>query len=189
LAVPHPSIPRAGLADAAPRAIEGELLPPAAVADDAGQERWVKLLSMWTDNAFEVPGLGWRFGLDPIIGLVPVVGDLTSVFVSLYILSIAAQLRVPRSTLARMMLNIGIDYTVGSIPVVGNIFDFAWKANYRNAQLLKQTLAMPVRQRRRQTFWDWLFIGGMVLGLIGILIGSLIAAILLARWIITLVHA
>jgi hypothetical protein len=165
-----------------PRGVEGELLPPLSTGD-AARERWVKLLAAWTDTVFEVPGLGWRFGLDPIIGLVPVVGDLASAMVSFYILSLASQLGAPRSTLARMMLNVGIDYTVGAIPVVGNLFDFAWKANYRNAKLLERVLATPPQERRKQSLWDWLFIGGAVAMLVGVFIGSVAAAILLAKWI------
>jgi hypothetical protein len=161
--------------------VEGELLPAANQADLL-RERWVKVISTWTDNAFQIPGLGWRFGIDPIIGLVPVVGDLASAAISLYILAVAAQLGVPRVTLARMMVNVGIDYVVGAVPIVGNVFDFAWKANYRNAQLLERTLAMSVPQRRQQTFWDWLFVGGMMVALIAAFIGSLVAAIFVAGW-------
>src|SRR5688572_25319700 len=90
----------------APKPVVGELV----FDDDGGRQAdrriWLKLLSTWTDNVFEVPGLGWRFGLDPIIGLVPVAGDLVSAVLSFYILSVAAQMRVPRSTLVRMGMNV-----------------------------------------------------------------------------------
>src|SRR5437763_13712854 len=121
-------------------AVEGELL-----TDDErrGPGVWldkkslVRAISVWSDTVFEVPGLGWRFGLDPIIGLIPLAGDFATSLVSLYILALAAEARVPRSTMLRMGLNVAIDYFVGAIPIIGNVFDFAWKANYRNMQPLE----------------------------------------------------
>ena len=168
------------------RAVEGELLTgderrgPAIWVDKQNLAKWI---SVWSDTVFEVPGLGWRFGLDPIIGLIPVAGDFASALVSLYILSLAAEMQVPRSTMLRMGLNVAIDYFVGSIPIVGNIFDFAWKANARNMQLLERTLAAPPAERRKQSLWDWLILGGLVALLIGLFIGSLVVAILIAAWI------
>jgi len=167
-------------------AVEGELL-----TDDQrrGPEIWLnkqslaKLISVWSDTVFEVPGLGWRFGLDPIIGLIPVAGDFASALVSLYILTLAAEMQVPRSTMLRMGLNVAIDYFVGSIPVLGNIFDFAWQANARNMQLLERTMAAPQAERRKQSLWDWLILGCLIAALVALFIGSLVMAILVAGWI------
>jgi hypothetical protein len=166
----------------------GELLDADKRPAQSGfrDEQWARLLSYWTDSVFEVPGLGWRFGLDPLIGLVPIVGDLASTAVSFYILSLAAHYGVSRSTLARMSLNVGIDYVLGSIPLVGNVFDFAWKANQRNMLLLERALAAPAHDRRRQTFVDWLIIGGMLALLIAGFVGSIAFAIILANWILGL---
>ena len=163
--------------------VQGELV----VDDDNGGRQvdrrvWLKLLSTWTDNVFEVPGLGWRFGLDPIIGLVPVAGDLASAILSFYILSVAAQMQVPRSTLVRMGMNVGLDYFLGSIPIVGNVFDFVWKANHRNMQLLERHMAAPPSERARQGIWDWILIGLLGAGLLAAFVGSIAAAILLAGW-------
>lgn len=162
--------------------VEGELLFDLAGDPQGNRRIWLKLLSSWTDNVFEVPGLGWRFGLDPIVGLVPVVGDLASAAISFYILTVAAQMRVPRSTLARMGLNLGIDYVVGSIPLLGNVFDFVWKANQRNMKLLERHLAAPPRERTRQGVWDWLVLGSIGIVLLGVFIGSVACAILIASW-------
>jgi len=167
-------------------AVEGELLTD---NERRGPAIWIdkknlaKLISVWSDTVFEVPGLGWRFGLDPIIGLIPIAGDFASAVVSLYLLTLAAEMQVPRSTMLRMGLNVAIDYFVGSIPVVGNIFDFAWKANARNMQLLERTLAAPPTERRKQSLWDWLILGGLVVLLVALFIGSLVVAILIAAWI------
>jgi hypothetical protein len=167
--------------------VTGELLGPEG--EDSRQsravnEQWVRLLSYWTDSVFEVPGLGWRFGLDPLIGLVPVVGDLATTALSFYILSLAAYLQLPRSTLARMGMNVAIDYVVGSVPLVGNVFDFAWKANQRNVALLERALAQPPAEQKRQSLLDWLLVGGIILLLIAGLIGSIALAIVLATWIV-----
>jgi hypothetical protein len=165
--------------------VAGELLGPEELPDRRSRtsnEQWAKLLSFWTDSVFEVPVLGWRFGLDPIIGLVPVVGDLATTAMSFYILSLAIQAGVPRSTMARMTLNAGIDYVIGSIPLIGNVFDFAWKANRRNMQLLERALATPAHERRRQSMWDWLIIGGVMALLLAVFIGSIALAIWLAAW-------
>jgi hypothetical protein len=179
--VPRDTISRIPLPPNDTVVVQGELLP-AVDEVDADREQWVKLLSLWTDNLFEIPGLGWRFGLDPIVGLFPVVGDLASTMVSLYIVAVAVRLRVPPITLARMLLNIGIDYGVGAIPFVGNVFDFMWKANDRNFRLLERSLATPIGSRRRQTFWDWLFVGGMAAAILALFVGSLVAAIFIVKW-------
>jgi hypothetical protein len=134
------------------------------------------------DTAFEVPGLGWRFGLDPIIGLFPFFGDLVTSFISLYILAVAQHYQIPRSTKLRMGLNIAVDYVVGAIPIVGNFFDFAWKANDRNLKLLERSIAANgTRERAQQSVWDWLIIGGIGVVLLAVLIGSMALAIALAQ--------
>ena len=100
------------------------------------------------DDLFRIPVLGWRFGLDAIIGLIPAFGDTTTSLVSFYILASAVRYRVPKITLLRMGLNIAIDYAVGSLPVVGDLFDAWWKSNQMNVELLKRR-APPFRRRRR----------------------------------------
>ena len=82
--------------------------------------------------------------------------------------------------MARMTLNVGIDYVIGSIPIIGNIFDFAWKANQRNMQLLERALAAPPHERSRQSIWDWFLIGGMAVLLLAAFIGSIALAIAIA---------
>jgi hypothetical protein len=138
------------------------------------------------DNAFVVPGFGWRFGLDPIIGLIPIVGDLATTLISLYIIATAAQMQVPKSTLARMGLNIIIDSVVGAIPLVGNIFDFAWKANALNIQLLERHANASPTEQKKQSFWDWLLVSGMILLVIVVVIGSLASTAWLIAWLFNL---
>jgi len=100
------------------------------------------------DQAFRVPGTKWRFGLDSIIGLIPGVGDIAMAVMGSYGLVIAHQLGAPASVLFRMLLNLAVDAAVGAIPLFGDVFDFAFKANVRNARLLQGWLAKPHETRR-----------------------------------------
>jgi hypothetical protein len=136
-------------------------------------------LSRWMDGLFRIPGLGWRFGLDAIIGLVPGVGDTLTSLASFYILAAGVRYRVPKITLLRMGLNIGIDYVVGSVPLVGDLFDAAWKANQMNMELLRRRATVSKEDARKGRLSDWLFVGLIMLVLIALLIGSAVVAIYL----------
>lgn len=87
------------------------------------------------DSSVRLPG-GFRIGVDGIIGLVPVVGDFAAAGASLYIVAQVARAGVPASGLARMVLNVELDAVVGAIPLLGDVFDVAFKANLRNAKLM-----------------------------------------------------
>ena len=121
-------------------------------------------LEILLDEAFRVPGTSIRFGIDGIIGLVPGLGDVIAGLLSL-IIPIAAWIRgVPYITLVRMGVNIGIGVLVGSIPIFGDIFDIAWKANRRNYQLLVRHIGEPHRHTGKD--WASLFLLAAALGLI-----------------------
>ena len=125
------------------------------------RDRTLQGLEMLLDEAFLIPGTGVRFGLDGIIGLIPGLGDIVAGLLSL-IIPVAAWMRgVPYVTLARMVANVGIGVLVGSIPLLGDIFDIAWKANRRNYGLLQ----LHVREPRRHTWRDWTFLLGLAVGL------------------------
>ncbi len=117
-------------------------------------DRTLQRLEVLLDEAFKIPGTGIRFGLDGIIGLVPGLGDVLAGLLSL-IIPLAAWVRgVPYVTLVRMAANLGIGVLVGSIPLLGDVFDIAWKANRRNYKLLQHHLGEP----RRHTWRDWAFL-------------------------------
>lgn len=143
--------------------------------------RDLEALSRWLDSAFEIPLLRWRIGLDPILGLLPGLGDTITSFMSLYILTAAMRLGVPRIALMRMTLNIAVDYIFGALPLVGDAFDIWWKSNQRNVQLLERHLAATPEEQRKQNRQDWLFLIGMITLLVAILIGSLTVAMFLAK--------
>lgn len=113
----------------------------------------VEALARWMDYAFELPG-GFRFGMAGIIGLIPGIGDLFDALISLYIVVRAMQLGIARVAIARMLVNVGIEAVAGAVPILGDMFDIAFKANRRNYQLLKSHLSQPERQRAR----DWVFL-------------------------------
>lgn len=108
----------------------------------------IEALSRLMDDAFEIPGTNVRMGLDALIGLVPIVGDLVSQAVSGYIIWEARRLGVSRLTMARMMSNSAVDTVVGMVPFVGDAFDVAFRANRKNLRLLKAHLEKHGHVRR-----------------------------------------
>jgi uncharacterized protein DUF4112 len=108
----------------------------------------LRALAQLMDGGLGVPGTRFRFGLDPIIGLIPGIGDAIGAIVSVFIVFQAARLGTPKATLVRMMSNIGLDTIVGEIPLLGDLFDFGWKSNLRNIALLEQHLQQPVTAQR-----------------------------------------
>ncbi|HEX8146800.1 MAG TPA: DUF4112 domain-containing protein [Pyrinomonadaceae bacterium] len=143
-----------------------------APAERAEVERSLDQLSRAMDGLFRIPGTGWRVGLDALVGLIPGVGDFATTAVSFYILAAGVRYRVPKVTLLRMASNIAVDYLLGAVPVVGDLFDVAWKSNQMNVELLRQRASVPAEEARRGRLSDWLFLGVIMLGLLVLLIGS-----------------
>jgi len=130
------------------------------------------------DSAFRIPGTRVRFGLDPILGLVPGIGDLASPALTLLILLHAARARVPKIVLARMVINSGIDAIGGVLPIIGDAFDVVWKANDWNLALLERH-ATPGRP---PTSGDYLFVILCVIAVVVTAIVPLLAAAALFYW-------
>lgn len=99
--------------------------------------QWVERVSRLLDSQFRVPGTNWRFGLDPLMGLIPVVGGLPSLAISGLLIMTMLRHGASGQLVVRMVLNVVFDTVVGAIPVLGNVFDFAFKANDRNVRLLR----------------------------------------------------
>jgi hypothetical protein len=118
----------------------------------------LRAVSQLLDSAFVLPGTNYRIGLDPIMGLVPVVGDLISPLFTAGIIWQARDLGVPRVVQLRMILNVAIDALAGMFPVVGDLFDFAWKANVMNMALLEAHAV----EERPATPGDWAFVAAMI---------------------------
>ena len=103
----------------------------------------LRALTRLMDQAFGVPGTKWRFGLDALFGLVPGLGDVVGGVIAVYALHVARQLRAPGVIQLHMLSNIAIDATVGTIPIIGDLFDFVFKAQTRNLALLDHWLQTP----------------------------------------------
>ena len=124
------------------------------------------------DEVFRVPVLGWRFGLDALLGLIPGLGDTSTSLVSFYILAAAVRYRVPKITMLRMGLNIAFDYVIGSLPLVGDVADAWWKSNRMNLDLLRKRATVSAEEARSGRASDWLFVGGIIVVLILLALGS-----------------
>ena len=110
------------------------------------------------DSAFVVPGTSYRVGLDPVLGFIPGIGDLVSPLFAIGILLQARDLQIPKIVQLRMIVNVAIDSLVGAVPIVGDLFDFAWKANDRNLALLERY----AYEERPAHAGDWLFVSLMI---------------------------
>lgn len=165
------------------REMELERAQPAKTAKAVEIERSLDQLSRWMDGLFRIPGVGWRFGLDAIVGLVPGVGDVATSLVSFYILAAAVRYRVPKITLLRMGLNVGVDYVFGALPVVGDLFDAWWKSNQKNVALLKERATVSAEDARSGRLSDWLFLLLIVLVLLALLFASLAVTFLILRFV------
>ncbi len=175
---------------------EPEILRPrVARGSDLFSDRNLDLLSHLLDDFLRIPGTQIRFGLDGIIGLIPGIGDIIGAMAS-WIIILAAWLRgVPKVTLLRMLANVAIETVIGTVPVLGDAFDIAWKANRRNFALLERatgavpaysadagpataaysgrTLPAHVRstaERRRHAFSDWMFLFWLMAGMLALLL-------------------
>ncbi len=138
-------------------------------------EESLETLSTYLDGLFKVPGVGWRFGLDSLIGLIPNVGDTLTSLMSFYILVAGVRYGVPKITLLRMAFNIGLDYLVGTIPFIGDAFDFFWKSNKQNMDLIRERAT----GKNVGTTGDYIFVFAIILILIGILVGSILISLLI----------
>jgi hypothetical protein len=141
-----------------------------------------RFIAQVLDRSIRVPGTDLRIGLDPLIGLIPGFGDAVASLAGSMILFLAAQLEVPKIVLVRMSVNIALNGVIGSIPFFGDLFSMWFQSNVRNVELLERHVATG----RASTFWDWAFVGGLVAGIIGLLVGAVIGVIWLAQ---TIRHA
>lgn len=131
-------------------------------------------LAWLLDNSIRIPIIGYRIGLDAILGLIPGIGDAMGATLSGYIFFSALKLKAPISILSRMGLNIILELLVGMVPVLGDVFDATFKANARNMNLVNAWLERPIDTRRRSK----LILGGLTGGIGIILVGGFLAGFL-----------
>ncbi len=140
-----------------------------------------RFLAEWLDQRFTIPGTSIKIGLDPILGLIPGIGDAIANLAGSAILLIAAQYQVPKIVLLRMGSNVALNAIIGAIPVFGDVFSIWFRSNAKNARLLERYVSA---EERASTFGNWIFviavIGGIILLSIGILIAT--AWLILQLW-------
>lgn len=149
--------------------VEWEVLPPEEKQKRQELEPLFRWLALIMDNFLRLPGTKFRFGLDPLLGLIPGLGDTGSSVISAMALIAAARRGLPKILLARMSLNILINEFVGIVPIIGDAFSFWFKSNARNYELLKRHTAAP----RKSTKSDWIFVALVLAALFLILLVSL----------------
>lgn len=129
------------------------------------------------DNYFKIPGLKWRFGLDALIGLIPGAGDVVTGVIGLVLIIRAVQFGLPGIVIARMVLNTLIDFSLGSLPFLGDVIDFFWKSNSMNMQLFHVYAGSPKHSTRRHCF----FVGALAVGIVAFFV-LFAAVVTYATW-------
>jgi hypothetical protein len=141
----------------------------------------LRRLSFFLDNAIEIPILRRRIGLDPLIGLIPGGGDIAGMVLSCIIVLEAARMGAKRSVLMQMAGNVLLETVVGTVPMAGDVFDAAWKANARNVQLLESSLNISPSE---ESVLHQRFAFLLIVGLFVALIASLVLSALILRWVV-----
>lgn len=129
----------------------------------------LRQISRLLDNAITIPGTQVGIGLDPLMGLLPIGGDMIGLMFSIYIIIESARLGVSKSTIGRMIVNIIIDGLVGAIPMLGDIFDVAWTANKYNMKMLEEYLQSPGEKKQADQGFILLLFLGLILLAIGLI--------------------
>ena len=140
----------------------------------------LRRFAVWLDAGIAVPGTSVRVGLDPVLGLVPGLGDAAGALLAAWILVAAIRLGASRATLARIASNIAIDALIGAIPLLGDAFDVVWKANLRNVELLERHAIDPAGAGKSDRLFVALLVGGVVVLCGGLLVGG----VLLTAWLL-----
>ncbi|HEU4649368.1 MAG TPA: DUF4112 domain-containing protein [Gemmatimonadales bacterium] len=148
--------------------------PPQLALDVGERKRFERIqrLAWLLDNAIPIPFTRFRIGLDPLIGLVPGLGDALGAGISGWIILEAARFGVSKSVLLRMLLNVAIDTGIGAIPGAGDLFDFAWKSDQMNLNLLHRHLESPEGARRASRLFLILLTLAMLLVIVGVTVGA-----------------
>ncbi len=139
-----------------------------SIPSDSPELRRLKAIANVMDSLVEVPVLRWRIGVDGLLGLVPGLGDVFGLGVSGYFIYVAAKMQVSGVVLTRMVLNVVLDAVVGAIPFVGDLFDFVFKANRKNLEILEKHVHDPARTHRRSMGFLLAFGASLFAGFLGV---------------------
>ena len=144
-----------------------------------------RTLARLLDSAVKVPGTGVRFGADAILGLVPGLGDVAGAALAGYLVLLAQRLGAPRAVVLRMLANVAVDTAAGSVPLVGDLFDVAYKSNTRNLALLERAVERPTDTKRTSR----LVVAAVIVGLVLLVAGGPVVTVLAIRAIAAAVNA
>ena len=145
------------------RSLEGEVVGATRAERFYAAERRIGRVTHALDELIAVPGTPIRVGLDPVIGLIPVVGDAVAGFVGVWVVGEAARFGIPRVVVGRMCVNLAVDLAIGAIPILGDLFDIAFRSNSRNLELFRRHALAP----DASTGGDQAFFVGLLLLLVG----------------------
>jgi len=157
-------------------------MTPASPADPLARAR---TLARLLDSVARVPGTKIRFGADAVVGLVPGLGDIGGAALAGYLVILAQRLGVPRSVVLRMLGNVAIDTIAGTVPLIGDMFDVAFKSNLRNVALLESALQRPAATKRTSR----LLVVGTILALVLLVAGALVVTVIAIRAIASAVNS
>lgn len=150
-----------------------------SVPPNSGVSR-ARLIARLLDDLIAIPGTRIGIGLDPVLGLIPGLGDVFGGVLSSYILLVAAREGASTSVLARMLGNIALDSLVGTVPVLGDLFDVGMKANRRNVNLLEEHLASPAKTQAASRG----IVALILLGAVAVIVGVVTLGVLAVRWLV-----
>ncbi|MDP9099824.1 MAG: DUF4112 domain-containing protein [Verrucomicrobiota bacterium] len=173
------------MSDPKQKLIEFELLPQESKAE-GGAQAAPRIIALLMDDLFRVPGTSRRFGLNPVLDLIPVIGDASAAVVSAITLFVAVRNRVPKVVITRMGLNILINALIGLIPGVGEVFAFWFRPSHRNYELLKKHSLSPSGGSSKSTRSDAIFVFATIAVILFTFTVCVVAgayvSLLLARW-------
>jgi hypothetical protein len=139
-----------------------------------------RTLARLLDSAAKVPGTGIRFGADAILGLIPGLGDVAGAALAGYLVILAQRLGAPRAVVLRMLANVAVDTVGGTVPIIGDLFDVAYKSNTRNVALLEQAVGRPT-DAPAAARTSRLMVVGTLLGIVLLVAGGLVVTVLAIR--------
>ena len=157
-------------------------MTPSPPADPLARAR---TLARLLDSVARVPGTNVRFGADAVVGLIPGLGDIGGAALAGYLVILAQRLGVPRAVVLRMLGNVAIDTIAGTVPLIGDMFDVAFKSNLRNVALLESALQRPAATKRTSR----LLVVGTILGLVLLVAGGLVVTVIAVRAIASAVNS
>ena len=165
--------------DGKPNAMENnqrDTTPPVTPLPDEAREQHqeeIRAFADWIakllDSVIQIPGTSIRIGIDPLLGLIPGLGDVLANLIGSTILFLAARLQVPKIVMVRMAMNMGINAMIGAIPGIGDLFSVWFRSNLRNAELLRRH---ATRRTTHATPWDWLVVIGFIVGTLAMTVGT-----------------